>query len=308
MKKILLIKIDGKLLNLALEKLKKYYLDQEYEVYEDYKTAPQVDKIFVSCIFTENRDQCKYWEDKAIIGGSGWDFDQDENGRLIQVHNTKLPDEIENIKPRINWGFTTRGCIRNCEFCVVPRKEGIIRPIGDIYDIWDGKNDTITIMDNNILALKKHFFKITDQILKENLKVDFNQGLDIRLLTEDIAQRLGEIRGIDYRFAFDSLDVKEAVLKGIPLLQKNGINAAFWYVYCNEDFDSAMERLLILKKFKQRPYLMRDKRVRDIKKFTLLSGWVNSMVYIHTMTFEDYIKRKETKRLEELQENTSLLF
>ncbi len=295
-KKILLIKIDGKLPNLALEKIKKYYLDKGCEIYENYKTAPKVDKVFVSCIFTENRDECKFWEGKAEIGGSGWDFAQDKDGHLIQLSKSELPPEIEDVKPKINWGFTTRGCIRNCEFCIVPRKEGIIHSVGDIYDIWDGKSDTITIMDNNILALKKHFFHITDQILKEGLKVDFNQGLDIRLLNDDIAKRLGEVKGVDYRFAFDNLDVRDAVLEGIKLLQKYKINAAFWYVYCDEDFESAMERLVILKRFKQRPYLMRDKRVRGIKKFTLLSGWVNSMVYIHTMDFYDYIAMKENKK------------
>ncbi|GAH92586.1 unnamed protein product, partial [marine sediment metagenome] len=86
---------------------------------------------------------------------------------------TTLRPEIEEMKPKINIGFTTRGCIRKCPFCIVPEKEGKIRVVGDIYDFWDREGTELIILDNNILALPEHFKMICTQLKQENLKVDF---------------------------------------------------------------------------------------------------------------------------------------
>ena len=186
--KILLINIDSVIPNLALKKLEKYYSDRGDDVKWDmplYQTW--ADKIYVSCIFTKNKGDCKQWEGIAEIGGTGYDIYK------------KLPLEIDIIKPRINWGFTTRGCIRKCSFCFVPLKEGNIKIEGDIYDIWDGKAKDITVMDNNILALPDHFKLICSQIRKEKLRVDFNQGFDIRLLTDEFIKELKTISHKEYK-------------------------------------------------------------------------------------------------------------
>ena len=107
--KILIINIDSKKIpNLALKKIEKYHLDKGDEVMWDMPLFAHLsDKIYVSCVFEKNKKQCETWGTRAEIGGSGYDI------------NSKLPEEIENIKPRINLGFTSRGCIRNCKFCIV---------------------------------------------------------------------------------------------------------------------------------------------------------------------------------------------
>lgn len=207
--KVLIINIDSKVLNLALKKIEKYHKDRGNKVIWDMPIfCNSVDKIYVSCVFSWNKYKAKQYETyDALIGGSGYNL------------STKLPKDIQQVKPKINLGFTTRGCIRNCDFCIVPEKEGKIRVVGDIYDIWDGKSKEITLLDNNILALPEHFKKICSQLKEEKLKVDFNQGLDCRLLTEGKVNKLSSIRHHEYRFAFDNLEVESSVRKAIKLLK-----------------------------------------------------------------------------------------
>lgn len=267
MSKILLVNIDSVIPNLALKKVEKYYLDNGDEVIWDMPImAELVDKVYVSCIFPRNKQRATTIYPKAIIGGSGYDL------------HIKLPPEIEAMKPRINWGFTTRGCIRKCPFCFVPEMEGYIHIVGDIYDIWDGQSHEIYIMDNNILALPEHFKKICEQIQQEYLRVDFNQGLDHRLLTQEIWLELLSLKHThEIRFAFDDIAYKNTVIRALDIMSNNGVKdwQTRWYVYVGEKdtFDTVYERLNILKQHKQHAYLMRDEKVHDNPMFIALATW-----------------------------------
>ncbi|MAF80085.1 hypothetical protein CL629_03345 [bacterium] len=276
--KVLIIDIDSKIPNLALKKIEKYHADRGDEVIWNFPLMKnQVDKIYVSSIFNWNKHLTSEWEGLAEIGGSGWNLQK------------TLPKEIDDVKPIINMGFTMRGCTRKCHFCIVPEKEGKSYVVGDIYDLWDGKSKTLVLFDNNILTLPDHFKLICSQIKKEGIKVDFNQGLDIRLMTKETAELLKTIKHEEYRFAFDDLSLVKSVEKGIKILKDAKINRAFWYVYCDENFESALERLLILKRLGQRTYLMRDRRVRGIKKYNMLANWSNCLGAMAKMDFFEYI-------------------
>lgn len=269
--RIMLVDIDSKIPNLALKKIEKYYLDRGNEVIWNMPILrDSMDKIYVSCVFTKNKDMCKEWEGRAEIGGTGYDIKK------------VLPEEIEQVKPRINWGFTTRGCIRNCEFCFVPEKEGKIRIEGNIYDIWDGKSKELILLDNNILALPEHFRSVCRDLIKENLKVDFNQGLDHRLLTKELAQILLSLKHTrEIRFAFDYIQYKPTVLKAIKLLKEAGIKdwGSRWYLYIGpkDTFDTVYERMIILKEAKQHVYVMRDEAVYKKPEYIALATWGNMM-------------------------------
>jgi hypothetical protein len=234
------------------------------------------DKIYVSCLFTINKDRCKEWEGRAEIGGTGYDIKK------------RLPEEIEVLKPRINWGFTTRGCIRKCEFCFVPEKEGLIHPVGDIYDIWDGKSKEIVLMDNNILASGKHFDLVCSQIKKERLKVDFNQGLDIRLLDEKKADLLKSIRHKEYRFAWDGdEDLTEELKFAFTKFKR-----CLVYVICGfkRSFEQDLERCEKIKEIGHNAYCMRHENVRGDKKYIQLARWVNQHHIFQSMSFNDFLK------------------
>lgn len=282
--KVGLIQLDGKLKNLALEKIKMYYELQGDEV--EYITPLEsynYDKVYCSSIFTFTRKD--YVQKNWICGGTGFD--------LV----TTLPPEIENMKPKINLGFTTRGCIRNCEFCVVPEKEGKIRIVGDIYDLWDGKSKDIILLDNNILALPRHFQMICQQIKKENLRVDFNQGLDCRLLTEEYAKILSEIRHKEYHFAFDDVKYERSVLKAIELLKKYGINRSTWYVLIgfNTDFENDYYRIKLLRDNNQNVYVQRYNGIKLDRVRNELYSWAMQKHIFQTHSFEEYCKIRGCK-------------
>lgn len=242
-----------------------------------------VDKVYVSCVFKENRKQCLEYPTNAIIGGSGWSLD------------INLPPEIEDIKPHINLGFTTRGCLRKCPFCIVPKKEGRIKIVGDLLDLWDGKSKDVIVLDNNILTVPQHFRLICEQARKNKIRVDFNQGLDHRLLTQEIVDLMKSIRHIEYRFAFDYPSYLPTVEKAITLLQKNKINRCNWYVLVgfNTTIKEDLFRLNYLRDRYQNAYVQRYKKEPI---YIPLARWANQHHIFRGMTWEQFIDRPENKR------------
>lgn len=276
---ILIIDIDSKIPNLALKKIEKFHIDKGDKVTWNFPLMRHnADKIYVSCIFTENKDQCKEWEGLADIGGTGYDIYK------------KLPDEIESVKPRINWGKTTLGCPNKCSFCFVPRKEGGIRVdpnSPDIYDIWDGKSRDITEMSNNILALPEHFKKICGQLRKEKLRVDFNQGLDIRLLTDDLIAELKTIRHKEYHFAWDG---QEDLTDKFRWLYSE-LKRCTVYVLCgySTTFKQDLDKCTRLKEIGHNGYCMRYETVKKDPAYILLATWVNQHHIFQTKTWDEFL-------------------
>ena len=276
--KISLINIDSKITNLALAKIAKYHTDKGDEVIWDMPIIP-ADKTYVSCVFTKNRRLAEQWEGKAAIGGSGYSLD------------VKLPKEIESVKPRINYGFTTRGCIRNCGFCIVPQKEGKIRIVGDLLDLWDGKSRDVVVMDNNILALPEHFEKICNQAIENNIRIDFNQGLDCRLLTDKIVELLTKISHKEYHFAFDNPSSFHNVERAIWLLRRNGIKRSCWYVLCGfgTTFEQDLERCEYLKSEGQNVFVQRYETVYRRPEYIALARWANQHHIFQGMTLKQFM-------------------
>lgn len=274
-----LLNLEPKYKNLAIEKLRIYHSQQGDRV-EDYFALNSYDKVYASSIFTFTKKNIV--PQGAICGGSGFDL------------TTTLPPEIEAIKPHLNFGFTTRGCIRHCPFCIVPQKEGGVKVVGDLIDLWDEKTKLITLYDNNILALSEHFDKICCEANIHKLTLDFNQGLDHRLLTEDIAKLLSGISHKEYHFAFDHPSYLKGVDKAIDLLQAEGINRCIWYVLVgfNTTFQEDLDRLNHLKERNQNAYVQRYKRDRQ---YIPLARWANQHHIFHGMTWEQFIERPENK-------------
>lgn len=310
--KVLLIDIDSVIPNLALKKLEKYYLDKGAKViWNNIMFRNIADKIFVSCVFTKNRHHCLGWEGIATdIGGTGYSIKK------------KLPDEIDSVKPKINIGFTTRGCVRKCKFCFVPEKEGRIHAVGDLYDIWDRKSGMVTFLDNNATALKDHFIKVLRQVQKEKIKCEFNQGLDIRLLDLDMAKELKKTRLDDLYFAWDDIHHEKQVLKGLNTLKMAEIKRIRLYVLCgfNSTFQEDLYRLRKIRKIHLSknpveilPYCMLHENCYENGKpkeeYLNLRNWTNCCGTFYADDYTDYSKikirlEKEAKKdIVKLQEN-----
>jgi len=269
-----LYNLENKYKNLALEKIRKYHTDNGDTVTDYYPMMhDKYDKIYCSSIF-KFTDKSEVTKD-MICGGTGFDL------------TTKLPDEIEEIKPRLNFGFTQRGCIRNCSFCVVPQKEGKSYAVGDVYDLWDGKSKEVELIDNNPQSLEDHFYdKICKQLRDKNIKVFFH-GLDLRLTYNNrrMVEELKSIRHYQYKFAWDLDD--NSMIKKLEWL-KHKIGRCLIYVIVGIiGWEKEMKKFEILKKIGHDPYCMRFETAIG-KHYVQMARWVNQPAQFKKKTFQEF--------------------
>ena len=240
--------------NLALMKLSAYHKVRGDEVYLNFPLqAPDI--TYASCVFTWNAWKRATVPDGAIVGGSGIDL------------KAKLPPEVEHMKPdyslypRVDFGlgFTSRGCIRKCPWCIVPEKEGRIKPWARIYEFWDRQHRKITLLDNNLLAAP-NWRQTMEDLIAEGLEVDFNQGLDIRLVNEENLDYLKRVKAKGLRFGFDHIGYEKAVREGIELLLANGLGSrklSFYFLYGFPVIEQeCVERVKILHSYNVEVYPM----------------------------------------------------
>lgn len=275
--KIGLFDIDSKYHNLALMKLSTYHKQKgdETEFYNPLLTK-NYDKVYVSKIFTKRNINEGYLPEECTMGGSGFD--------LI----SRLPEEIEHIRPdyslyNLNYslGFTTRGCNRNCGFCIVRRKEGNIKEHAEIEEFLNPKSNVVVLLDNNFLALPSHIKKLQKYIDKEWI-IDFNQGLDIRLINKENAKLLAKVKHFkQIHFAWDLMSYEKEFKEGLNILFKAGIKPyrIMVFVLCgfNTAFEKDLYRFNELLSSGVDPFIMNygdvDKRAKEFAR------WVNKRLY-----------------------------
>lgn len=178
--------------------------------------------------------------------------------------------------------FTSRGCIRNCNFCAVPKIEGKMKSLGDDIEnyIFDG-HKKVVMWDNNFLA-SPDCKKVLKKIKELDLKVDFNHGLDARLINEEKAKMLSELRVPMLRLAYDTIREKKAVVKAVSLLTKHGVtkrNILFYVLYnfyddTNSNGDTPatfLERIQDIARLGCVSYPMRFEPLTSLKKNQYIS-------------------------------------
>jgi hypothetical protein len=247
--KIGLIDVDGhKFPNFALMKIAKYHR-QQGDTVEWVNHFERYDKVYKSKVFTFTPDNAfAVQSDEIIKGGTGY-----------RMYDELFCDNAEpdySLYPQYQhaYGFLTRGCIRHCPWCIVPKKEGRIRAYRDIDMVLQGKKTAI-LMDNNVLA-SNHGLQQLEKIIDIGCKVDFNQGLDSRLVTNEIAEILSKIKWIRFiRFACDTTPAVAPLIKAIEKLNKYGVKNYRIFVYLLvKDVSEANERCKILKKLGVNPF------------------------------------------------------
>lgn len=287
-KRILTVAIESRLPNLALAKIRTYYERRGYEVVQNYKRLTQrVEKVYVSCLFSWNLGKaltwlkCKY---PVSLGGSG-----------VSIYS-KLPPEVEIIKPRINWGFTTRGCIRRCQWCSVHVREGQFRVTGDLLDLWDGESKKVTLLDNNILASPEQFQHVCWQARIHDIKIHFSQGLDYRLLDRSAALVLRDTRRERLWFSFDEPKNYDGVDKCISELEAVGIRQSMWFVLVgfNTTFEEDLKRINFLRRRKQHVYLTRYNFLRTPQN-VLLARWTQGFKYFRKLSFSEFLSLPQNR-------------
>lgn len=217
-----------------------------------------------------------------------------------------LQDEIDamfpdySIYPDCDYaiGFLTRGCIRKCPWCIVPKKEGSIRAYSTWRQIKRPDSKDIVFMDNNVLASSHGIAQMCDMI-GQKVRVDFNQGLDARLIDDDVAEILSKLKWMNYiRMSADTDAMLDVVMKAIDRLQNNGVKPYKVFVYVLvQDIESAERRVIALRDIGANPFAQpyRDfetnreppKEQRDFAR------WVNHKAIFKSIErFKDYRARK----------------
>ncbi len=293
-----LIDVDGhNFPNLALMKLSAYHKMNGDEVnwYSplNYDVNKKADMIYMSKVFTFTKDyEYPLYAEKIVKGGTGYKIYED------------LPEEIENtfpdysIYPQYDFaiGFLTRGCIRSCPWCVVPKKEGYIKPAATWQKIKRQDSNKIVFLDNNVLACNYGIAQI-EELGCQNIHIDFNQGLDARLITKDVTKLLSKCKWIKYiRLACDTSEMLPIIEQAVSYMKEAGIaKSRFWAYALIQDVEEAHQRILKLNEIGVKPFAQpyRDYEGGEpTQEQKDLARWCNNKAIFNSCKFEDYKPRK----------------
>lgn len=304
--KVLLIDADSTIPNIALMKLSSWHksLGDDVELvranlpyFPNRKKAPFIaksaDRTYCSVVFEGNKDFI-IGED-IVFGGTGTDL------------STKLSDEIEALTPDysiypdndISYGFITRGCIRNCSFCKVPKKEGYIHKVANVDDIV--RHTKVKFLDNNILALPEHKEILTELVLKK-IKCQFNQGLDILLVDEENSELLSKMNYLgEYIFAFDNWKYRSIIEQKMLILSWRKPYQLKFFIYINPDMplSETLNRITWLKSNQCLPYVMRDiscwsGKLSDF--FVDIGAYCNQVHLFKKMNFPEFLEKRHKNK------------
>lgn len=288
--KIGLVDVDGhnSFPNLALMRLSAWHKRQGDTV-EWWSGFTHYDRVYKSKVFTFTPDHDTVIDaDEIVTGGTGYK----DYGCLLPEIEATYPDY--SLYPQFTRaiGFLTRGCIRNCPWCIVPQKEGQIRPAADWDDIVRPDSREIVFMDNNVLA-SDHGLEQIEQMGYEKVWVDFNQGLDARLITPKVANLLAELHWIRFvRLSCDTSAMLPVVGQAVAYLREAGIaKSRLWAYVLVEDVADAHHRVLELEKMGVLPFAQpyRDydggEPTKDQRAF---ARWVNIRCVHNSCTWKEY--------------------
>ena len=235
--------------NYALMKISAWHKSRGDNV-EWWNPLYRYDRVYSSKVF-DFTPVDPYLPENAIRGGTGY--------RDIKMSQT-LPKEIDDIFPDYSIypecdyaiGYLTRGCPNNCRWCIVPKKEGDIRPYRTWRELVRQDTDKLVLMDNNILACEYGIRQLESLILS-GYRIDLNQGMDARLVTGTVADILSQLSWIRFiRFSCDQRAQIAPVKRVIEQLIERGVRPyrIFIYLLVTDDLVDASERVEALKVYK----------------------------------------------------------
>lgn len=303
-----LIDVDGhNFPNLCLMKLSAWHKDQGDRV-EWYNPESYYDMVYMSKVFSEVYSPDRPFPKntlEAIKGGSGYAIWLEDGKEVYHPErDPPLPPEIESIYPdytlypeftgaglgqplkkQTAYGFLTRGCPNGCEFCHVGPKEGrCSSKVANLTDFWRGQGH-ICLSDPNILACKE-WRSLLHQLKESGAKIDFNQGLDARLMTPEKAELLAELKLWRPHFAMDSMKDMHRVAAGLKMYRdackrrngKWGWRDARVFVLTNFDttHEQDMERIRLIQECEMHPYVMVYNKPSAPQITRRLQRWTNS--------------------------------
>lgn len=338
--------------NLASMKISSYYKQKGYQVelLLSYEDVDKYDLVYISKVFIkteiplENEDKTLKKEDTISDFYKDNEFLKKENIRFggtgfYYEKAPSLPYEIEHCKPDYNlydeWidkcvsngakekeftyykdysiGFLTRGCFRQCEFCVNKVYKKCSKH-SNLYEFLDESRKKLCFLDDN-------FFSCVDwkNILKDielcGKRFQFKQGLDERLLTKEKIKMMDSWKyDGSFIFAFDNIKDKDIVSKKLNMIYDvcpEWKKQMTFYCFCGFDRDNKydydfwlrdikelFERFFILSKYSANPYVMRHENYKKSPFshiYDAIAAWTNQPAMYSTFTFDMFCKCRGMK-------------
>ena len=308
--------------NLALMKIAGYYKRLGNDVGLIGKYDPAIERVFVSKVFTTSA--LPDWIDRysqVSFGGTGFNLYGAE----------PLPDEIEHAFPDYSLydsyiaqnydksvarrffneyytdssiGFTTRGCIRQCPFCV-NRDKKRVEQWSHIREFYDPNRKYIVLLDDNVLAYPK-WEDVFDELEATGKAIRYIQGMDVRLMTQRKAERLARIK---YHravcFAFDNVADRLHVVRGLDVYRASCARKQTlayvlvgYYKQGEEELRDALDRIDVLTRYDVDPYVMKHANFKNdpyANIFTELARWANQPRFRKT-TFGEFFEVNASKK------------
>ncbi len=313
--------------NLVIMKLSAYFKEKGCNVrlIEDYSElshkscfdrVENYDALFISKVFDFTRiDEKLLSFENVYFGGTGFFFD----------HSPELPDEIEHhmpdyhvydefiehdtkhLKQKTYWqdyqdysiGFATRGCFRQCDFCVNHNKKGAVFH-SHISEWLDPERTGIYLWDDNIFGAPC-WRDVFAELEATGKPYKFRQGMDLRLMTEERAQMLDKSHYLgDFVFAFDHLDEAPEIEKKLQLWRKYTDRPTKLYVLAGfesqdeHEIESVFKRIEILLRYGCLPYIMRhEKYLLSPYKgmFIQITRWCNQPQFLKKLSFRQFVEQ-----------------
>lgn len=313
-KNILLVDVDSqkKIGSIPIRKCHTYFevqgdnVDVKRLYYSGYPSkkhepttidASQYDEVWVSIIFRINKEMVKITNcDRVYFGGTGYD------------ETIKLPQEIDDCLQNYSaypdvkesTEFLTRGCIRDCYFCLVRQKEGYLHEYRSLESVLSNYNgEKIRFFDNNFLAWEKAN-EVMKILIRKQIPVSFNEGLDIRLINDENARLLSELNyyPTEYIFAFDNYNLLPIIKEKTDILKKYLDDWKLkYYVFTDADkkISDVLARVIWCKDNKILPYIMRYDNcycVENNNFYTDLTAWCNQVAQFKKRTFQQFMTER----------------
>lgn len=320
--KVRITQLDGSLPNLALMHLSAWHRAQGDDVRAIHSVErelgePSYDRVYASAIFTKTGPELARFRSQfpeAIVGGTG------ANPLIGPPVDTSIyvPSQFVGLDYSTHPGFTAslgfsqRGCRFKCGFCVVPGKEGRPKPAGTIAQIWRGPGfpKHLHLLDNDFFGNPLWRDRIAE-IRDGDFKVCINQGVNIRVISDEAAAALASIEFRDVKFrrrrlytAWDNLGDERVFFRGVDRLEHHGIPPTALMAYMlvgyaeDEDWPQLWHRFGRMVDRGVMPYIMPFEPARGrvmAHELRALERWVNMGLY-RFVSWDDYQVNYRTRR------------
>lgn len=307
-----LIDVDGhNFPNLPLMKISAWHKRQgdHVEWYDPWiGFVEEYDKVYLSKVFSFTPEyEHPIYAKEVSRGGSGYCIKLVDGKEVYDIENDiQLPYDIEHIYPdyslypeltdNIAFGMLTRGCPRNCSFCHTTQKDGCRSyKVANLREFWDGQK-TIMLLDQNILACHDHM-ELLDQLIESKARIEFNGGLDIRLVNERNIEKIKRLKLRTIHFAYDRWQDKDIVEPKLKMFcEKTGFDRhkGQVMVYVLTNYDSTLEqdihRIQFCRSLNISPYPMIYDKEHCDPVYRKLQRWCNNFIFWKVPTFEEYLE------------------